>query len=425
PELTMPGPTADERPAAASDTPVRMTSQERRATFALASLYGLRMFGLFIILPVFALYAETLPGGSNHALVGLALGSYGLTQALLQIPFGWASDRWGRKRVIVIGLVFFAAGSIVAALAHDISWIIAGRILQGMGAISAAVIALAADLTRDSVRTRTMAAIGMTIGLTFALSIVAAPVLDALVGVPGIFALTAVLAAGAIWVVIREVPDAPRRALAATPDAQRFSSVLRDPVLMRLNFGVFALHASLMSVFVQFPLSLKSAGLAPAAHWVVYLPVMVVSFLLVVPLFARADRRRASGAVTAFALGCLVIGQAAMAWLPLATSWSLALALLLYFAGLNVLEAVLPAAVSRQAPADMRGVATGIYSSLQFLGAFVGAAMGGYLSQLFGPAAAYWFGLGLTLAWAVFAATQTRALYNGDTRTKETPAWPR
>ena len=421
----MPGPTADDSPKGDPDTPIRMTPQERRATVALAGLYGLRMFGLFIILPVFALYAETLPGGSNHALVGLALGSYGLTQAILQIPFGWASDRWGRKRVIVIGLVFFAAGSIVAALAHDIGWIIAGRTLQGVGAISAAVIALAADLTRDAVRTRTMAAIGMTIGVTFGLSIVAGPVLDTLIGVPGIFALTAVLATGAIWVVVRHVPDAPQRAVAAMPDATRFAGVLRDPVLLRLNFGVFALHASLMSVFVQFPLSLRTAGVAPAAHWMVYLPVMVISFLLVVPLFARADRRRTSSAVIAFALCCLIVAQATMAWLQPATPWTLALALLVYFAGLNVLEAVLPAAVSRHAPAEVRGVAAGVYSSLQFFGAFAGAAGGGWLSQHFGAPAAYWFGLGLTLLWAAVAGTGTRALYNGDTRTKETPAWPR
>ena len=424
----MPGPTADDSPVAASDnpaSPLRMTAQERRATIALAGLYGLRMFGLFIILPVFALYAETLPGGSNHALVGLALGSYGLTQALLQIPFGWASDRWGRKPVIIAGLVFFAMGSVVAALAHDIYWIIAGRTLQGIGAISAAVIALAADLTRDAVRTRTMAAIGMTIGVTFGLSIVAAPVLDGLVGVPGIFALTALLAAGAIWVVVRHVPDAPRRAIAAMPGLNRLAGVLLDPVLMRLNFGVFALHASLMAVFVQFPLSLRAAGLAPAAHWMLYLPVMVISFVLVVPLFARADRRRTSGLVTMIALGCLIVAQAAMAWLQPATPMILGVALLAYFAGLNVLEASLPAAVSRHAPADVRGVAAGIYSSLQFFGAFAGAAAGGWLSQHFGGPAAYWFGLGLTLLWAAIAATRMRPLYNGDTRTKETPAWPR
>jgi MFS family permease len=402
-----------------------MTPMERRATGTLAGLYGLRMFGLFIILPVFALYAEGLPGGGNHTLVGLALGSYGLTQAILQIPFGWASDRWGRKPVIVAGLLLFAAGSLVAALAHDIVWVIVGRTLQGAGAISAAVIALAADLTRDVVRTRTMATIGITIGLTFGLSIVAGPVLNSLIGIPGIFAMTAILAAGAIWVVIGYIPDAPPRAVAATAKASRFKVAFRDPVLLRLNFGVFALHASLMSLFVQFPLSLRTAGLAPAAHWMVYLPVMVVSFLLVMPVFRRADRRRNSGAVMAFSLCCLALAQGALASLPASTPLVLALILLVYFAGLNVLEAVLPAQVSRHAPAELRGVAIGIYSSLQFLGAFAGATAGGWLSQHFGRPAAYWFGLGLTLVWMALAASRPRPLYNGDTRTKETPAWPR
>ena len=421
----MPGPTADDWPSAGPATPSRMTRMERRATGALAGLYGLRMFGLFIILPVFALYAETLPGGNSHTLVGLALGSYGLTQAILQIPFGWASDRWGRKPVIVVGLLFFAAGSLVAALAHDILWVIVGRTLQGAGAISAAVIALAADLTRDSVRTRAMAAIGIPIGLTFGLSIIAGPVLNTLIGVPGIFAMTALLAAAAIWVVISYVPTAPPRAVAATAESSGFRAAFRDPVLLRLNFGVFALHASLMSLFVQFPLSLRGAGLPAAEHWKVYLPVMVVSFVLVAPLFSRADHRRTSAAVIGFSLFCLAAAQIAMAWLPLPTPMSLALALLVYFAGLNVLEAALPAEVSRRAPAGLRGVAVGIYSSLQFLGAFAGATMGGWLSQRYGAAAAYWFGLVLTLVWAVLAATQRRPLYNGDTRTKETPAWPR
>jgi MFS family permease len=421
----MPGPIADDWPLAAQATDPRMTPLERRATGALAGLYGLRMFGLFIILPVFALYAETLPGGNNHTLVGLALGIYGLTQAMLQIPFGWASDRWGRKPIIVTGLLLFAAGSVVAALAHNIVWVIAGRTLQGAGAISAAVIALAADLTRDSVRTKTMAAIGVTIGITFGLSIIAGPVLNTLIGVPGIFAMTAILAIGAIWVVTSYVPSAPPRAVSSTAEARGFSVAFHDPVLLRLNFGVFALHASLMSLFVQFPLSLRSSGLPGPEHWKVYLPVMVVSFLLVVPLFSRADRRRTSGIVMTFALLCLAAAQAALAWLQPATPLLLGLVLLVFFAGLNVLEASLPAEVSRRAPAELRGVAVGIYSSLQFLGAFAGATAGGWLSQHFGKPAAYWFGLGLTLIWMALAATQRRPLYNGDTRTKETPAWPR
>ncbi|MEO8137620.1 MAG: MFS transporter [Betaproteobacteria bacterium] len=402
-----------------------MTSLERRATAALAGLYGLRMLGLFIILPVFALYAEHLPGGDSHTLIGLALGGYGLTQAILQIPFGWASDRWGRKPAIVVGLLLFALASAVAAAAQDIHWIIIGRTLQGAGAISAAVIALAADLTRDSVRTRVMAIIGMTIGLTFGLSIIAGPLLNALIGVPGIFALMAVLSIAAIWVVMQLVPDVPQRAVSALVDARGHWLALRDPVLLRLNFGVFALHASLMAVFVQFPLTLRSAGLPGGRHWLLYLPVMAGSLLLVAPLFRRADRRDASPGVLASALCCLAAGQAALAAIPAPTPMLLGLAMLMYFAGLNLLEAVLPAAVSKRAPAGLRGVAVGIYSSLQFLGAFCGAAGGGWLSQHVGDTATYWFGLGLTLAWMAVAASTPRPLYNDDTKTKETHAWPR
>ena len=403
-----------------------MTALERRATAALASLYGLRMLGLFIILPVFAIYAERLPGGASHTLVGLALGAYGLTQAMLQIPFGWASDRWGRKPVIIAGLLLLALGSGVAAAAQDIHWIIVGRTLQGAGAISAAVIALAADLTRDSVRTRAMAIIGMTIGLTFGVSLVAGPLLNAVIGVPGIFAMMTVLAIGAIWVVRRFVPDVPQRAVAAQPDAQGYGRALRDPVLLRLNFGVFALHASLMAVFVQFPLTLRAAGLAADRHWMLYIPVMAGSLLVVAPLFRRADRRESSPKVMAFALCALAAGQAALGALPSATPLVLGVAMFIYFAGLNVMEAALPAAVSRQAPAGLRGVAVGIYSSMQFLGAFVGAACGGWLAQHYGGSASYWFGLVLTVIWMGIAASTPRPLYNdGDTRTKETHAWPR
>ena len=193
-------------PVAPNATDVRMTPGERRATAGLAGIYGLRLLGMFIVLPVFALYAETLPGGSSLTLIGIALGAYGLTQALLQVPFGWASDRWGRKPVIYVGLAIFAVGSFMSAAAPDIGWTIAGRCLQGAGAISAAVLALTADLTREAVRTRAMAAIGITIGLTFALSLIAGPLLTPWIGVPGIFALTGALALAAMAVVNMRSP---------------------------------------------------------------------------------------------------------------------------------------------------------------------------------------------------------------------------
>ncbi|MGH8865939.1 MAG: MFS transporter, partial [Burkholderiales bacterium] len=214
-----------------------MTPLELRASVGLAGIFGLRMLGMFIILPVFALYAERLPGGHDHALVGLALGAYGLTQACLQVPFGWLSDRWGRKRTIYLGLVIFALGSFLAALAQDITMVILGRMIQGAGAISAAVIALTADLTRDDQRTKAMAIIGMTIGATFALSMVAGPVLDHVMGVPGIFALTGFLALSAIVVVRFVIPDPSHSRAGTTPagPAVPVGRVLLDHQLLRLN----------------------------------------------------------------------------------------------------------------------------------------------------------------------------------------------
>ncbi len=301
-------------PATGRPVRERMTALERRATASLAGIYGLRMLGMFIILPVFALYAETLPGGRDHTLVGIALGAYGLTQAILQIPFGWASDRYGRKPTIVVGLLLFAFGSFVAAWAPNIWWTIAGRSMQGAGAISAAVIALTADLTRHEVRTRAMAAIGMTIGATFALSLILGPVLKAWIGVPGIFALTGVLALGAIVVLKRRVPDPdPAHVHPREPGLAAFGKVLADGQLLRLNYGIFALHALLMALFVQVPFALRDAGLVAEAHWKVYLPVMVGSVLLMLPLLRAADRPARSKAVFMGAVLMLLVGQVVLA----------------------------------------------------------------------------------------------------------------
>ncbi len=309
-------------PAAATAAAVRMTPTERRATAGLAGIFGLRMLGMFIVLPVLALYAETLPGGRDHTLVGLALGAYGLTQAVLQVPFGWASDRWGRKPVIIAGLVIFALGSFIAAWAPTILWTIVGRTVQGAGAISAAVIALTADLTRDTVRSRAMAAIGMTIGATFALSLVVAPALTPVIGVPGIFVLTGVLALGAIVLLLRMVPDpgAPPRPQ-DTP--AQWKRVLADRDLLRLNYGIFALHAALMALFVQVPFMLRDNGIAAARHWLVYLPVLAASVALMMPALWQADRPGRGKPVFVGAVAVLLAGQVLLALagasLPLTT----------------------------------------------------------------------------------------------------------
>jgi len=394
-------------PAAGRPVRERMTALERRATASLAGIYGLRMLGMFIILPVFALYAETLPGGRDHTLVGIALGAYGLTQAILQIPFGWASDRFGRKPTIVVGLLLFAFGSFVAAWAPNIWWTIAGRSIQGAGAISAAVIALTADLTRHEVRTRAMAAIGMTIGATFALSLILGPVLKAWIGVPGIFVLTGVLALGAIVVLKRRVPDPdPAHVHPRAPGLAAFGKVLADGQLLRLNYGIFALHALLMALFVQVPFALRDAGLVAEAHWKVYLPVMVGSVLLMLPLLRAADRPARSKAVFMGAVLILLVGQVVLALagssLPL-----LVLGLVVFFAAFNLLEATLPSLVSKFAPPAQKGTATGVYSSVQFLGAFLGAAAGGFLAQHAGPAAVFGLGIALTAVWLVVSASMS------------------
>jgi MFS family permease len=393
--------------AAPADRPaaVRMTPVERRATTGLAGIYGLRMLGMFIILPVFALYAETLPGGRDHALVGLALGAYGLTQAVLQIPFGWLSDRWGRKPVIYAGLVIFALGSFLAAWAPDIGWTIAGRTLQGAGAISAAVIALTADLTRDSVRTKAMAAIGMTIGATFALSLIAGPVLKAWMGVPGIFALTGVLALGAMGVLRWSVPQSNLSHVARGPSSLvSFGRVLADTQLLRLNYGIFALHAVLMALFIQVPFDLRDAGIAAEAQWKVYLPVILASVVLMLPALRWADRPARSKHVFIAAIAVLVAGEGLLAL----TSGSLArlvLGLVVFFAAFNLLEATLPSLISKFAPPALKGTAVGVYSSVQFLGTFAGAAVGGWLAQHVSHAAVFGFGVALTTLWLVLSAT--------------------
>lgn len=380
----------------------RMTAFEARASLILSGVVGLRMLGLFIILPVFALYAESLPGGSDHTLVGVALGAYGLTQAILQIPFGWLSDRWGRKPTIYLGLSILALGSLVAGLADTIWLVILGRVIQGAGAVSAAVVALTADLTRDSVRTKAMAIIGATISLTFAASIIGGPILSRWIGVPGIFLLTAVLALMALVVVRVALPDPPP-AVRGSAEAPRFVDVLVDPRLMQLNFGVFVLHAVLMVLWVVVPFELRTSGLDAPAHWKMYLPVMIGSVLLMVPAIVLSERHGRQRATFIGSVALLAIAEAVFA-LAVPTLVTLFLALLFFFTAFNVLEASLPSLISHTAPPAVKGTAIGVYSSVQFLGTFAGAIIGGWLSQHHGPTAVFVFCLVLTGLWLVVAA---------------------
>ncbi|MEO8142887.1 MAG: MFS transporter [Betaproteobacteria bacterium] len=381
--------------------PEPMTRAEIRAGASLAGVFGLRMLGLFFILPVFALHAPQLAGGDNLTLVGVALGIYGLTQGVLQIPFGMASDRWGRKPVIYIGLVIFAAGSFLAASAGDIWTAIAGRSLQGAGAISSVVMALAADLTREQHRTKVMAMIGSTIGFTFALSLVVAPLLYQRIGMGGLFVITGVLPLAAIWVVKVLVPEVAGEAAAAKPAGG--GGMFIDRELLRLNAGIFVLHFVLYAIFVIVPAMIVDAGLVLADHWKLYLPVVLASFLLMVPPIVYADRRNRAKPVL---VGCVAVLAAVLAGFALAGAGIAVLAglLLVFFAVFNVLEALLPSLVSRVAPAHARGAAIGVYNTAQTLGLFFGGVGGGWIAGRFGGSMVFGACTALALAWLALAA---------------------
>lgn len=384
--------------------PSRMTSLEIRASVSLASIFALRLLGLFLILPVFAVYAQSIPGGTDAALVGLALGIYGLTQGILQIPYGAASDRWGRKPVIAAGLIVFAAGSFIAALATDIVWTIIGRAIQGAGAISAAVTAFIADATRDEHRTKAMALVGGSVAVTFAGSLVLAPVLYPAIGVKGLFALTGVLVIAAIGVLLWVVPPAPSaREKAESAVQQSALAILLDRQLLRLNFGIFVLHAVLMAMFIVLPvLLIQSGGLPLSEHWKVYFPVVMLSFALMMKPLIIAERRALMRPlfvgsivlVLTAQLGFLLRGDT-LVWLTL---W-----LLLFFTGFNILEACLPSLVSRIAPASAKGLALGIYNTAQALGLFAGGALGGAIVARWGPEAVFVFAAIITAVWWLVA----------------------
>jgi MFS family permease len=380
----------------------KMTPVERRASFSLASIFALRMLGLFLILPVFAIEAGKYPGGDDPALIGLAMGLYGLTQALLQFLYGMASDRLGRKRVIVFGLLLFALGSFVAALAPSLTWLAIGRGVQGAGAVSAAVTALLADQTRDAVRTKSMALVGASIGLMFALSLVLAPLLVAYIGLAGLFAMTGGLALLGVAVVIWWVPPEPLQ----HKNLPRGSlmEVLRLSALLRLNFGVFVLHAVQLAMWMAVPAMLVQAGVAREHHWWIYLPAVLASFVVMGGLFPM-ERRGYLRAVFLSAVG--LIGLVQLGFLAVAAGVPsvglLAPLLFAFFCGFNVLEASQPSMASRQAPPHARGAAMGVYNTLQSLGFFAGGAMGGWLMKHVGAQGLFAVCAGAMLLWLLVA----------------------
>ena len=371
-----------------------------RATVSLALIFASRMLGLFMIYPVFAVYARDLPG-STPTLIGLALGIYGLAQAVLQIPLGWLSDRVGRRPVIAGGLVVFALGSVVAALSGSIYGIIAGRLLQGTGAIGSVILALTADLTRDQHRTRAMAVIGMSIGLSFAVAVVVGPMLEARVGVPGIFWLTALLGLAGIAVLYLSVPRPSEQRLHRDTEAvpALIWRVLSDGQLVRLDLGILIQHAILTATFLGLPVMLRDAvQLDSGDQWLLYLPALVVSLALMVPLMFYSERHGHLKGVFLGAVAAIAVSQALL--VPEHSGlMTLVPVMILFFAAFNLLEAMLPSLVSRVAPAGMKGTALGVYSSSQFLGIFLGGVLGGWLQQAFGLPGLHAFAAGLAVLW--------------------------
>ncbi|MBB6576148.1 MFS family permease [Comamonas odontotermitis] len=387
------------RPSSSSSA---MLPAERRASVSLALIFALRMLGLFLVLPVFALEARKYPGGDDPALVGLAMGIYGLTQAVCQLPLGMASDRFGRKKVIVLGLLVFAAGSLLAGLAGNLHTLLIGRALQGAGAVSAAVTALLADQTRDAVRTKAMALVGASIGLMFALALVISPLLVVHIGLSGLFLLTCGLALAGIAVVLWVVPPEP----VVHHDGPRggLRDVFRHADLLRLNGGVFVLHTVQMAMWVAVPAMLVQAGLPKAEHWHVYLPAVVLSFVAMGALFSMERKGRLRAALLG-AIALVLVVQVGLGMLAaggsIPTIWCMALLMFVFFCGFNALEATQPSLVSRMAPAPLRGAALGCYNTLQSLGLFAGGALGGALAKWAGPADLFAVTAVLTLLWLV------------------------
>jgi predicted MFS family arabinose efflux permease len=377
-----------------------MSSSERRAIGSLAGVYALRMLGLFMILPVLSLFAKELDG-ATPALIGLAMSIYGLPQVVLQIPFGLMSDKFGRKKLILIGLVLFFAGSVVAALSNDIYGVLIGRALQGAGAISAVIMALVADLTQEIHRTKAMATIGISIGMSFGAGIVAGPIIAATFGgIHGVFSATAFLTLLAMAAVIYLVPNPQKSKLHRDAEfvPSDAMSALKNPELLRLDYGIFILHLCLMAIFVVVPTLMRDAGLEKGSEWQVYLPVFVGSMALIVPFIILAEKKRQMKKVFLGAIATLAVAGIGFAFAH-ENLVTLIVFLSVFFCGFNLLEATLPSLVSKTAPADLKGTAMGAYSSSQFLGLFCGGLVGGWFNGQFGVTAVFLVCAALALSW--------------------------
>ena len=389
-----------------------MERQQLRAAGSLAAVFSVRLLGLFMIYPVFAVYARDLSGATPY-LIGEALGIYGLSQGLLQIPFGLLSDRLGRKVMIVVGLILFAIGSAVAAVSTSIDGVIIGRALQGAGAVGSVILALVADLTAEENRTKAMAVVGISIGGSFMVALVLGPIVANFVGVGGIFWLMVVLAAAGIAIVQFVVPNPPRLRVHRDAEAvpAMIGAVLRNKELLRLDFGIFALHAMLTASFLVVPGLLRGTLEVPAHdQWLVYLPVLLVSVAVMVPAIVIAEKHRRMKGVFVSAVAALVVSQIMLS-AGANNLFVLLAALIVFFSAFNVMEASLPSLITKAAPADAKGTAMGIYSSLQFLGIFAGGVIGGFAHQLGGGAAVFACTAAIALLWLAAAATMAQPSY--------------
>lgn len=385
-----------------------LTPLERKSSMMLALLFASRMLGLFLLTPIFAVAAHSLPGGNDAAKVGLALGAYGLTQAVMQIPLGMASDRFGRRPIIVAGMLLFIIGGIVCALADSVDGIVVGRTIQGIGAVSAAITAWVADATRPEVRTRAMAMVGVSIGLSFAVSLVLSPVLVGQFGLSGLFWAISLLGFVCLLLAAFVVPSVPR---SADPIIQaRARDVLGHRDLLRLNFGVFALHFILMMLFIVVPGVLAKVGsLDSSSLWKVYLPVMLLSFVAMVPaVFYTETRKRHKGALEVAVL-VLALSLGFMPW-AMGSLSAMVVALLVFFVAFNILEALQPSLVSRVAPPNYKGLALGFYNTAQSLGVFGGGVVGGLVAAHGSAQAVVWIGSGLALLWLLSTRRITATL---------------
>ena len=374
-----------------------MNPSELRSALALAGIFGLRMLGLFLLLPVFSIHAKDLPGGDQAFLIGLALGIFNIVQACFHIPLGRLSDRIGRKTVVLWGLSLFVAGALICAAKDDLLWISIGRGVMGAGAISAAVSAWVADLTREQVRSQAMALVGASISLSFAVSLVVAAPLYRMISLSGMFLVLAILGAVAMVVAYFVLPN-NRPEIHAQQDSLKV--VFLRPELMRLNIGVFVLNATQVAMFLVVPRLLEQAGFPLSAHWQIYLSVVLLSFIFMVPLLIYGEKKQRIRLVLLIAIILLVIAE--IIFTQASSVMLIAVALLIYFIGFNLLEALQPSLVTRYAK-ESKGTALGVYNTTQSIGLFTGAVMGGWLMDSHGDLSVFVMGAAMLLCWLIIA----------------------